>query len=379
MYLNSQEIAMKSREVCVVLYFVIAACSPHGGCAAPDFRSEPGWRWNHADSGLRAEMRRYGVGTIIAENSSDPILHEITPDPNNPVTAFLAPQWESGTPGRQYPVGYSIGSTMELHATFTLDAPWSGNPIYIGASTWSGGLISFPWTGASVADNTVSVDVDADKAFSSVADYNKMSIYWFAAVLNPGDPPIGTTYDDAGTNSNRTYITYQALSGPLYETCVKIGCDAAAGKTASATPQDVVNAVWTNGFSGRSVSRVDGTQLRYWNPDTTTATNTAQLIQTGDGQCGAWAELFMDTLSAQGISGAQKIGVTSTYTSSPFVTGLRDYRGLMLVKNWTFPVTGAAPADVAPFDYLFAEITDQAGAPGQGNDNPPALSITTLS
>ncbi len=303
---------------------------------------------------------------------------EVTPDPNNPVTAFIVPEWEAGSPGRQYPVGYSIGSTMTAYATLTLDTAWSGNPIYVCAVTSTDVGMWTEWTPATVGDTAVLVNVNFNnKAFDSVADYNTMNIEWYATVVNPSDPlPDATSiHDDAGMSSNRAYVTYQAPSGPLYETCLKIGCDAAAGTIASATPQAVVNSVWT-GFSGLSVSRADGTQLKYWHGGAADATDSGGLIKDANGQCGAWAALFVDTLSAQGISGAQKIYVESTYKDDPRVSrvpGVNDdfYRGLMLVKSWTFPATGTAPADVAPFDYRLAEVTDQTGVAGQGNPNPP--------
>jgi hypothetical protein len=117
------------------------------------------------------------------------------------------------------------------------------------------------------------------------------------------------------------------------------------------------------GFYDRSVYRVDGTQMRYWENGAALATNTAGLIRDANGQCGAWAELFIDVLAAQGISGAKKIAVYAA--SNPGADGF-------LVKDWTFTGSGSSPG-TSPYVWVVGvdAIDSPNGAPGQGNPNPP--------
>ena len=183
---------------------------------------------------------------------------------------------------------------------------------------------------------------------------------------------------------NTVYLTWKdpVASVTRYETLLKVGCDAANQGTEPANEDDLVQAIWSNGFSGRDVHRVNGTQLKYWDGGAADATNSAGLIRDANGQCGAWAEFFMDTMSVQGITATQKMLVTSKYTDDPsmLMTDPRTFyrMGSFLVKDWTFNTAGTAPSDVAPFNYRFStapgvptECTRGTAAPGQGNDNPP--------
>ena len=183
----------------------------------------------------------------------------------------------------------------------------------------------------------------------------------------------GLSWYHAGWTDNRIYLTWNDPTiTTLYETCLYVGCDAASGLggvVTATTNQAFVNTAFTNGFGGCSVHRVDGTPLTYWASGAASAVNTAGLLTDANGQCGAWAEFFMDVLAAEGVSGSEKIEVLSKYADDSRIAGAGA--GALLVKNWDFAGTGAAPADVSPFDYLMSQVTDQSGVPGQNNCNPP--------
>jgi hypothetical protein len=105
---------------------------------------------------------------------------------------------------------------------------------------------------------------------------------------------------------------------------------------------------------------MDGTQLKYWDGGSASATNTAGLLSDGNGQCGAWAEFFIDMLKVQGIS-SNKIEVLEA--SDP-----RDRA--FLVKNYTFTGTGVSPG-TAPYVYVLGiDVIDASGVAGQGNSDP---------
>lgn len=106
---------------------------------------------------------------------------------------------------------------------------------------------------------------------------------------------------------------------------------------------------------------MDGTQLKYWDGGSASATNTAGLLRDGNGQCGAWAEFFIDMLKVQGIS-STKIEV---------LDATDPRRRSFLVKNWTFIGSGVSPGTARYVYVLGIDVTDASGVAGQGNPDPP--------
>ena len=143
-----------------------------------------------------------------------------------------------------------------------------------------------------------------------------------------------------------------------------------------------MDAIWGE-FTDRDVRRVDGVQLTYYASYTCGNITTADLLKYGDGQCGAWAKFFIDMLKVQGI------GITNEYVifmPNPPSGIPQDYVGFV-VKNWTFVGAGTSGHSTHPYlnipdsllvgatsyNWKFAEVTDAAGIPGQGNANPASL------
>jgi hypothetical protein len=184
-----------------------------------------------------------------------------------------------------------------------------------------------------VKGNTVYVDEVATTPFTSVADYNPLTIAWYATVDNPSDPMIGQYPVSVGTSSNEVYVALRKPTSRPFETCVYIGSNNAAGATSETA---VFDAVWAKFASMSVTKRGGGAALTYYqsyNPDLNFTT--ANLLQTGDGRCGNWARFFQDTLAAQGI-GSSVIGV------KPMATG-----ACLMVNNWNFPTTGTGTASAA--------------------------------
>ncbi len=69
-------------------------------------------------------------------------------------------------------------------------------------------------------------------------------------------------------------------------------------------------------FATRALTRKrDGVGLTYWNPNTTTCTNTRlapRERRQAAGRCGSWAEFFIDMLKVHGITSADKVVVVVT-------------------------------------------------------------------
>ena len=297
--------------------------------------------------------------------------HEITADPpptGNP-TLYDTEHWlddnldgDTADAGdRQWPVAYtrSTGTTnsfLKLSAEIDLNTNWNGTAEIKADGP---GSIDIPATTATVTNGTVTItNVSASSPFpTTVKHYDNFDLDWQISFDG------GSTWKDFGTSSNDLYLTLDDPDpNPLYETVVYTGSHYSDGKD---NPNDVVSAIWTE-FDSPTVRRVDGVQLKYWDGGAATATDTAGLLKDANGQCGSWSEFLIDTIAAQGITGAQKILVLNSdqQVGQPLTYGI-------LVKNWQFNGAGSSPG-TAPYVYVVGtDAVDLMGAAGQGNANPP--------
>jgi len=179
---------------------------------------------------------------------------------------------------------------------------------------------------------------------------------------------------EVGTSKNQFYVTRAAPAvTPLYHTVVHLGCSNADGET---TEADIVDAVWAL-FSGRHVQRADGSSLSYYADYNTSNTTTATLLADGDGQCGAWAKLFMDSLKSNGITRNDNYVI---FRRTSLSEGL-------IVKNWTFTGSGTSGNTGYPYygipdsnfiggtayNWKWTEVHDNAGISGQNVSNPASF------
>jgi hypothetical protein len=175
--------------------------------------------------------------------------------------------------------------------------------------------------------------------------------------------PPGEPWSAAGSSANTLYVVLGDPTGtPAYWTLLHISCIAARGAT---TARQLVERTFGPFPSRRLTRRRDGQGLTYWNPDTTTATNTQELLARADasGQCGSWSELLVDMYKVHGVSDGEKVLIVRT------VPEWRASRTGFLVKNWTFNGRGSLPA---PFTHrMWTECVKQPGIPGQRSANPP--------
>ena len=313
-----------------------------------------------------------GESACVPE-TADPIkvhailmLKSVTFSANHPVEKdttgnFAAPEWLRGRTS-QWPVCYTRGKSINITATFdVLLGPTSGEDVAIRARMDLGGGAALEWNGS------VHVGVDETEVTTSempssgplpnqVACFDPAGIEFFASP--PGEP-----FGSAGTSSNGLYVVLGDPSGtPPFWTLLDISCGAAAGAT---TPQAVVERSFVP-FTSRSLTRKrDGQGLTYWNPDTTTATNTQELLASGDGsgQCGSWSEFLIDMYKVHGITSAAKVLIVRT------VAEWQAASAGFLVKNWEFIGAGSHPL---PFTHeLGRECVKRPGIPGQRSPDPP--------
>lgn len=141
----------------------------------------------------------------------------------------------------------------------------------------------------------------------------------------------------------------------------------------------------------------EGTQLKYWTPWTFTGDinntyscpaifTTEEILKFGVGRCGGWAPFLVDAFAIHGIVSVSK----GVFALPGFPTGPAGSQ-LMLIKGWSFVGAGTSGDPNFPYEtegtsnlsivggvetgsgavFTTKEFDDQAGAPGQGNANPP--------
>jgi hypothetical protein len=235
------------------------------------------------------------------------------------------------------------GQTAKVEATFTITANAANIPqmapgmlIQITGSTKPPDAdaadpdITIQGSGVRIGNTLYMTNGQYQAPQGAVVDETQ-TFYWTVTFVNSQLSKVLTA-----TATNTTNNTLYILGGnptkgaKLYETLVDIGTRAAFNAGPGATPAQVVDKVFA-AFQAKNITRVDGTKLTYYGDWTTKAQSTAKLLQTGAGQCTAWAKFFIDVLKTQGLlpNGGQMLVVRPK-----LVAGGEWF----LVKNWTFPV-----------------------------------------
>jgi hypothetical protein len=282
-----------------------------------------------------------------------------TPVEKDTLGNFVPPEWEDGrVPTDQAPVRYTRNLSVSISAKFRITKqPSAGESVLIRA-TATFGSVTLQWSGTvSVSPGDTEATLPMTASSGPLADqvdcFDASPIQW---EMNPASQG----WSGAGETRNIVYVTLADPSAtPAYWTLLDISCRAAAGDMTVAAL--VAHAFGP--FTSRSLNRKrDNQPLTYWNPDTTTVTNTHDLLAAGDGsgQCGSWSEFFIDMLKAHGITDAHKILIVRDKGRSI------DF----LVKNWRFNHPPAS-ASSAFTHKLNTECVKQPGIPGQNNPNPP--------
>lgn len=177
--------------------------------------------------------------------------------------------------------------------------------------------------------------------------------------------PIASPFAAAGTTHNVVYVTLgDPDNTPAYWTLLDVSCRASSKSVVD--DEDKLAAAMFVPFTGRAIKRKrDGHALTYWNPDTTEATNTHELLEApdGSGQCGSWAETLRDMFRVHGVTTAVKVEIYRTRAQAR--AGTLGF----LVKKWTFiePPT-SSPRE---FTHNFQSQLISDPIPGQSSTHPP--------
>jgi hypothetical protein len=197
----------------------------------------------------------------------------------------------------------------------------------------------------------------------------------------------GTSWEDAGTSENPIYVTQgKPTTSNMYVTPVAFGSRWGAGRIGS---KKLLADIWGRFENARTLNE-NNEPLRYYGNWNTAQGTLAGLLQTRDGRCGTWADLFLAALGAQGFpTKGARLSILAD-----------DAKESYLVRNWQFanpaPRNPMNPANypflntsliardafrtpvtvvqgVSSYQWNTAQVTDLAGVAGQNNDNPRSI------
>jgi hypothetical protein len=288
---------------------------------------------------------------------------------------------------------YSAGDTMAGTATFTVTPPptQAVPGVYIQGTTSSSGTFSVSGFTIPAGQPTFPVDVidGTDLPASRTQFLNPMSINW--SVTQSGTSCNDSTHPcvAAGASANPVYVTLADDILPT-STAMLTYVALAVGNGGATDPTTAFAKTWaqfsTSGTGPADVKTWSGTTLSYYPQGVgfqDCALNPEQLLTTSNqnGQCGSFAQLFQYALDMNGIA----TSFTSVGTAN---------EDLMVVKNWNWPQNptqstlpygwilalegepgiGGTAIGMVPLTpaQLYGDLTSLQGAPGQGENNPPA-------
>lgn len=268
--------------------------------------------------------------------------HDISKDTDG--STYTNPLWVTGsddgsTAATQSPVSYTRNATMNLDVKLTT-TPVLTDPVSITLEGDGPDGITFSKDDSiSGADPVVSgIDADSELA-DKVQLYAPFQIQWKVTLQDSGSE------QDINATKNAVYVTWAdplpnggvsgAPSAPFLTT-LHVGTTAGSG-TSGSTDQTMVNAMWSK-FTGLNVVKAgdlgaDGAQMTYWKlagspgGEPGICQTLAGMIQTTDGTCVAWSDLWYNVLQTQGISGATVMQITSDQGVNPGANGF-------LIKKW---------------------------------------------
>ncbi len=289
---------------------------------------------------------------------------------------FDPPHWEKSriargkAPVEIFPAAYLRDQNIELSVTFKITKACTDDEEVLvrgeadfGASKlkWEKDKVKVKKTEGIGTEITIDPITSNIKLPDNVAFYNS-KIEW---KVNP-DKDYNSP---AGESKHLLYATLGKPQTTLYWTLLDISCDKAKGKNDA---DDVVKEAY-KGFTNRDVKRRrDDKLLTYWGPKpsgTNEANSTQALLAhpDGSGECGSWAEFWVDMCKVHGITTCHKVDVRVNSSGLPSSTQKWGF----LVKNWDF-VGGTVSAHDSLTHRNSIDLVRKPGIPGQNNPDPTA-------
>lgn len=222
--------------------------------------------------------------------------------------------------------------------------------------------------------------------FPGTVNYGSLVINWQFSSNG------GLSWQSAGRSQDELYVTLDTpVGGPVWHTPLNIGAQGAAmigATTAAQVITETMKAFETRTVTTRNINPAfNAKPLTYYKQWDTMNTTAAAILTDPDfdGQCGAFAELFVIALRRKGVTTPMNL-VT--------ITAL-DQQELMFINNWSFAPEGDSGDPRYPFQNAYAdatrniirksagvweyywgtpaEVTDLEGVPGQNTTNPRSI------
>jgi len=304
------------------------------------------------------------------------------------------------------PVGYARKTRVTVAATFLLaEADRSRKSAFVRAD--GPGDYDLPWKLANVINGVLvltasKLAVDLDNKVDYISDFKlswEVSIgrpttpfentsgestnEFFATLAMPTTPPIPATAPDQKN--------YGVMITPLWAFCQE-----ASGSTENAgATEKAFNAFAYTDFATHKdldpLRNINSRDLYYYKEWDTPVVNAVELLRRGDGQCGAWTNMFRSMLLEGGVpqstfSNQQVTPITgkfmliNSWTFSP--NGTASYGKYTNINEYRNPSAGGngsilsryAEKVAGQWQYKWGaveEVHDELGLPGQNNSNPP--------
>ncbi len=203
----------------------------------------------------------------------------------------------------------------------------------------------------------------------AVLGFEEFEIEWQIADTISAPEDEWTTI---GISKNPVYVTYKkpeiltfvsTIPDRYHHSLLNIGCVSAHGQKSD---DFITGAIWSK-LTSLDVKGADsGSTLTYYGSYGCQNTTTEALLLTGDGQCGAWAKLFIDLLKVQNITHSTETG-DYFKMNHPTWPGQDTFAYNFFVKDWSFSASPDFPDTGNSSDYKFLLVPEQDWSSGSLN------------
>jgi hypothetical protein len=264
---------------------------------------------------------------------------------------FQAPQWknakgdgviDTAAGDQAAPYSYVQGTTATIAAKFTATDPKLAK---LKSLTMLGVLFSKDKSDPLLM--SVQAEAEGDGAGHFVLKATKTTGANFPSMVGKINPLLitwdystdgGGHYDlDVTRSRNVVYLTLNTPQKPkdtMFQTPLDIGCTQGAGATKNADLIAQNGGLWKYFATGKVRRASDGAFLTYYNDWSTMNCDISKLLETSDGQCMTWAQMFAYALRCQGMDNST-VNIVGFKPSSPV-------KRTFLVNAWN-PAGGAKP------------------------------------
>ncbi|MBR4748709.1 MAG: hypothetical protein IK083_03935 [Abditibacteriota bacterium] len=162
---------------------------------------------------------------------------------------------------------------------------------------------------------------------------------------------------DTFRTKHKVYTIGGSLTGDNnYHTLIDLGCEAAKGLMPF--EKDEIFSRIFGKYATLDIRRIDGgAPITYWKNGADNTNSTGDVLQTRNGRCGTWAEMFNKTLSLQGVTGG-----TQSFALK---------RNLWV--NFPYAYNGCALYGYFNGEYYGIQLLQEATAYQGGSDSHPEL------